>query len=302
MPIPVAYLSIILIWSTTPLAIQWSALGAGFAFAVTARMAIGLTLAVLILLLWRLGFPRHREALATYAAGGLGLFGAMTLTYWGAQYVHSGLVALVFGTVPLVTSLMAALWLNERALTAPRVAGMLIGLVGLAVVFSTADGLGSDRVWLGLLALLLAVLCYSAGLVWVKRIGDDSPPLAITAGTMTVALPLFLLVWLVTDGGWPDQLSGRAAAAILYLGVCGSVLGFALYFYVVQHLDTGPVSLISLINPVIALMLGSLVNGEVLPGRVWAGAAAVILGLAIYQWETLAGLPRAWFPAAKSSI
>jgi len=62
MSIPVAYLGIILIWSTTPLAIQWSTQGAGFAFAVFARMLIGLLVASLLVLVWRIRFPLHDRA------------------------------------------------------------------------------------------------------------------------------------------------------------------------------------------------------------------------------------------------
>lgn len=116
MSVPIAYLAVVAIWSTTPLAIKWSALGTGFAFAVLARMVLGVVLAALIVTVWRVGFPLHRKARHTYLAGGLGLFGAMSLTYWGAQYITSGLVSVLFGLAPLMTSLMAAVVLKERAL------------------------------------------------------------------------------------------------------------------------------------------------------------------------------------------
>lgn len=290
MSIPLAYLGVVLIWSTTPLAIKWSALGAGFAFAVMARMVIGVVLAALILVVWRVGFPLHRKARQTYLAGGLGLFGAMTCTYWGSQYITSGLVSVLFGLAPLITSLLAAMWLKERALSFARVAGMLLGLAGLGVVFLAESGMGGPDALAGMAALLLAVLIYSASLVWVKKIGDDSPPLAITAGTLAVSLPLFLLIWGLTDGGIPDAMPVRAGMAIVYLGVFGSVLGFALYYYIIRHLDTGRVALITLITPVLALLLGILLNGEIVPVRVWLGAALIGLGLSVYQWENLAGV------------
>ena len=289
MSVPLAYLGVVLIWSTTPLAIKWSALGAGFAFAVLARMVIGVALAALILAVWRVGFPLHRAARRTYLAGGLGLFGAMTCTYWGAQFVTSGLVSVLFGLAPLVTSLMAAFWLKERSLAPAKVVGMLLGLAGLGIVFLAEGKLGGSQALVGMLALLLAVFIYSASLVWVKRIGDHSPPLAITTGTLAVSLPLFTLVWLLADGSLPEALPPRAGAAIVYLGVFGSVLGFALYYYIVRHLDTGRVALITLMTPVLALMLGILLNGEVVPVRVWFGAALILLGLSLYQWKSLAG-------------
>ncbi len=290
MSIPLAYAAVVLIWSTTPLAIKWSALGAGFAFAVMARMLIGVVLAALIVAVWRVGFPMHRAARQTYLAGGLGLFGAMICTYWGSQFITSGLVSVLFGLAPLITSLLAAVWLKERALAPAKLAGMLLGLAGLGVVFLAETGIGGPDARYGMAALLLAVFIYSASLVWVKKIGDHSPPLAITAGTLAVSMPLFALVWLLVDGRVPSAMPIQAGAAIVYLGVFGSVLGFALYYYIIKHLETGRVALITLITPVLALLLGILLNGEVVPVRVWFGAALISLGLSLYQWDSLAGV------------
>ena len=72
MSIPAAYLGIVLIWSTTPLAIQWSTQGTGFAFAVLARMLIGVVVAALLLTVWRIGLPLHARARRAYLVGGLG--------------------------------------------------------------------------------------------------------------------------------------------------------------------------------------------------------------------------------------
>lgn len=189
-----------------------------------------------------------------------------------------------------MTSLMAALVLKERALVPAKVAGMVLGLAGLAIVFLAESGLGGPEALNGMAALLLAVFIYSASLVWIKRIGDDSPPLAITTGALAVSMPLFLLVWALADGGVPETVPVRAGAAIVYLGVFGSVLGFALYYYIIKHMDTGRVALITLVTPVLALVLGIVLNGEVVPVRVWLGAALIALGLTLHQWETLARL------------
>jgi drug/metabolite transporter (DMT)-like permease len=288
MSIPVAYIAVILIWSTTPLAIQWSSLGAGFSFAVMARMVIGLALAVALLAVWRVGLPLHRKARLSYLAGGLGLFGAMLCTYWGAQYIPSGLVSVLFGLAPLVTSVLAAFWLGERALEPFKLAGIGLGLIGLVIVFGAASvgGAGSTgavHAGYGVAALLIAVLIYSTSLVWMKRIGDDSPPLATTAGTLTVALPLFIAAWWLADGSVPANIPLRSEAAIVYLGVFGSVLGFALYYYIIKHVEAGKVALITLITPVLALLLGNWLNGEVAPLRVWLGAGCISLGLVLHQ-------------------
>jgi len=283
MPLPVAFVSVILIWATTPLAIKWSALGVGFSFAVLARMALGTLLCALLLGLFRVRLPLHRTARRAYLVSGVSMFGTMVLTYWSAQFINSGMISVLYGLTPLLTSLGAALWLEENAITPSKLAGMLLGLAGLALVFGDAFKMGAGTA-LGLLALFAAVLLQSVGLVWLKRIGDDSPPLATTLGSMGVALPLFFAVWALTDGHLPGALPERAVAATLYLGVVGSVLGFALYFHMIKHLEAGRIALITLVTPVLALLLGHTLNNEAVLPQVWLGTASILFGLCVHRW------------------
>ncbi|MFA6014110.1 MAG: DMT family transporter [Gallionellaceae bacterium] len=283
MSLPAAFVSVILIWSTTPLAIKWSALGVGFSFAVFSRMAIGMLLCAVLLVVFRIGFPLHRKALLAYLAGGLSMFSAMALTYWSSQFVSSGMIAVLFGLSPLITSLGAMLWLKEEALTPSKLAGMVLGILGLMLVFRGGFGLGPGSTG-GLLALFLAVIAQSLGLVWLKRIDDDSPPLAMTLGILIVALPLFFAAWWLFDGHVPEAIPERAVAATIYLGTFGSVLGFALYYYLIKHMEAGRIALITLITPVMALLLGhGLNNEEVLP-HVWLGTVCILLGLCMHRW------------------
>src|SRR5512135_1594763 len=209
MSLPAALVSVILIWSTTPLAIKWSAAGVGYSFAVFARMAVGTLLCLVLLALWRVRLPLHRRAVQAYLASGLSMFGAMALTYWSAQSISSGMISVLFGLSPLLTSLGAAVWLQEESLTPSKLGGMLLGLLGLLLVFQGGLGMGSNALP-GLVALLLAVSLQSLGLVWLKRINDDSPPLATTLGSLMVALPLFLGWWWMVDGNVPQELPQRA--------------------------------------------------------------------------------------------
>ena len=288
MSLPAAFLTVIAIWATTPLAIKWSAIGTGYAFAVMARMMIGVALALVLIAVWRIRLPLHARARRSYLVAGLGLFGGMYCTYWGAQFIDSGLVSVLFGLAPLITSLLASLWLGESALRPARIAGMLLGLAGLVVIFATGATLNGANTLAGMGAILVAVTLYSISLVWVKRIGDDSPPLATTAGSLLVATPLFTLMWWLTGGEVPVDAPPRALAAIAYLGVFGSVLGFALYYYVIKHAEAARVALITLVTPELALMLGSVLNGELVTNRVWLGTGLICLGLALHQWEMLA--------------
>ena len=286
MSLPVAFIAVVLIWSTTPLAIQWSALGAGFGFAVFARMALGVILCALLLVALRIRMPWHRSARLTYAVGGSSVFGAMTLTYWASQYISSGLVAVLFGLSPLITGLGAAYWLKESAFTWNKIGGMLLGLIGLGMIFYHNLFLGAHAFG-GIAAVLGAVTVQSLGMVWMKRIGDQSSPVAINLGVLLFALPLFALTWWVTDGSVPVAMPKIAAIAIAYLGLFGSVIGFVLYFYMIKHMETGRVALITLITPVSALLLGHGFNAEAVSLNVWIGTAGILAGLSLHQWGHL---------------
>lgn len=281
MSVPAAYVGVILIWTTTPLAIKWSGEGSHYLFGVTVRMMIGAVLCLALLWWRRTPFPLDRRSLQTCLASGLGIYGAMTCSYWGAQFIPSGWISVIFGLSPILTGVMAFLWLGER-LTPARLAGMALGLAGLAVIYGRGAAFGPQAVW-GILAVALGAACHSASAVWVKRLAADLPVLAVTAGGVTAAAILDALTWGLSGLGWPAQVTVRAALSIVYLGVGGSVIGFVLYFYVLRQVEATRVALITLVTPVSALLLGHLLNGEPLSAQVWWGTAAILAGLLLYQ-------------------
>ncbi len=282
MSVPAAYLGVILIWATTPLAIQWSGDGPGFLFGVAARMAIGTVLALGFARLMGLGVWR-REALATYGVGGLGIYGAMLFTYWAAQQSPSGWISVVFGLTPIATGALALLWLPGQGLTRLRLSGALIGVAGLGVIFGGGAAL-DERAVLGIGAVALATLIHSVSAIWTKRLGSGLHPLSVVAGGLAVSTPLFLITWGLFDGAWPVDLPQRALGSILYLGVIGSVIGFSLFYYVLGRVDATRVALITLVTPVAALVLGHVLNGEPLDPRILAGAALILAGLALFEF------------------
>lgn len=286
MSVPAAYLGVILIWSTTPLTIQWSAQGSSFSFAVMARMLVGLALVMLLLRLTRTPLPRTPSAWRLYGVAGGNLFASMLLTYWGALHIPSGMISVIFGLSPLVTGLIATIWLGERSLTPSRMVGVALGLGGLWVIFGQ-PWQGDERAALGTLAVAAGMTIQALGLVWIKRLHGAVSSLAITAGALTVAAPLFVLAWVLADGGRIAEVSLRAGASILYLGLFGSVVGFTLYYYVIKHLDAGRVALIMLVTPVTALLLGQTLNAERIPASGWVGIALVGAGLVLYEWQAL---------------
>ncbi|WP_455198932.1 DMT family transporter [Kaarinaea lacus] len=283
MSVPAAFLGVVLIWSTTPLAIQWSSEGWGFLFGISGRMVLGAFVCAVLLQILKPGLPWHRLARNTYIAAGATIYVAMMLVYWGAQYIPSGLIAVLYGLSPLMTSVFAHTLLGEKSFTPGKVFGMTLGFIGLVSIFASDIMLAGDG-WMGVLAILLSVFVHSGSAVWVKRIGSGLPGLTVTSGGLFMVTPLFLLTWALFDGHVPQQFPAQAGMALVYLGVFGSALGFTLYFYLLKNLEANRVSLITLLTPVLALMLGQLLNGEIIGPDVMLGSSLIITGLFIHLW------------------
>ncbi len=278
-----AYLGVAVIWSTTPLAIQWSGREVGYLFGVTARMAIGALICLLLVRALGLRMPWHRRAWQAYGSVALGIYGAMVLVYWGAQRIPSGWISVLFGLTPLITGLLARRLLNERALSGWRLAGILLGLAGLMVVFAGGLALGPGTVP-GLIAVLCAVSLHSLSSVLTKRVDCRAHGLVLTTGGLLLALPCYFLTWWLSGAQWPAAIPPRPALSILYLGVVATAGGFSLFYLVLRHLSATRVAMLTLITPVAALWLGWLLNDEPVGWSILVGTALILLGLLVFEF------------------
>ncbi len=276
-----AYATVVVLWSTTPLAIKWSGEGPGFLFGVTARMAIGTGCVLLLLPPARQDLPLHRSALLSYLAGAMQIFGAMLAVYWSAQFIPSGWISVVFGLSPLLTTLMAAAWLGERGLSRRRLLALALGIAGLLEMFGSARAFGSEAL-AGITGVLFSTLLQCGSAVWIKRIDAGLPALSQLGGSLIVAMPAYLATWALADTPWPAELSIRNVASIVYLGVVATTLGFSLYFFLLRKLTATALSLITLMTPILALLLGHWINHEPLTARVIAGTGLVIGALLLH--------------------
>lgn len=278
-----AYIGVILIWATTPLAIQWSGEGVGFRFGVTARMVIGLLATLVVLMIMKVGLPRDRQALQTYLAGGLGIYGAMSCVYWAAQLIPSGWVSIVFGLSPLITGILAALVLNEDSLAPHKLLGIILGFIGLLITCGQGLKLGTAGLQ-GISGVLIGTALHCASAVTIKRIGANLSGVSVTFGSLLVAVPLYLMTWFFTGSHIPETITIRAGLAIVYLGTIGTAVGFVLYYYVLKHMEVSRVALITLITPVCAIALGYWLNDEIVTRSILVGTTCILAGLFCYEF------------------
>ncbi len=286
MPILVAYITVVLLWGTTPLAVQWSIESVDVVFALGARTLIGLIFTYIWMRWHGKSISFEPTAIKLYLISLLGTVGAMSAIYWASRFIASGLISVLFGLAPICGGVCAAMWLNERIINRYRLLGIVTALLGLAVVFQQELSLGSES-WKGVLGVIIGVVLYSISSVWIKRLGGNYSSLSVNTGSLLVTFIVLLTIWLASGGQIPTDASTRSMAAIAYLGVFGSFIGFVAYYYVLRSMQTASAMLITLVSPIIALYLGAIFNNEQLSIGVLTGSLLVLAGLVLYLGSAL---------------
>jgi drug/metabolite transporter (DMT)-like permease len=269
-----------MVWATTPLAIKISAQALPPVAAATARMAVAVVVG--LALLWLMGgrLTWTVYALRSYAAALPGVFAAMVLAYLSTPYVPSGLISVVFGMAPLMSGVMMQLLPEPVKLNSFHWFGCVLGVLGLAWVFMPGV-YGYPQLGMGLLLLVGAVIGFSLSGVLTKHFSIGLPPLEHTLGALILSLPCYGITSLLLDESMEiGQLSGLWAIA--YLSVFGSLLGFVAYYYVLARMNPASVSLITLITPILALMLGAVFYQEPLQQSMIVGVLMIICALGLY--------------------
>jgi drug/metabolite transporter (DMT)-like permease len=249
-----------LIWGVPYLFIR-IAVDAGVhpAFVAWARVALGAALLVPIAVQRGAmrGLRRRMGAIVAYAATEIAV--PFVLIAVGEQYVVSSLAAILVATMPLLLALVAV-WLSPKDRpTGLRVVGLIIGLGGVVALLGI-DVAGRPHELFGALLVLLATLCYATAPLIVSRHLADLDPLGPVAASLVVST-IALLPGAIT--GWPAVLPTPAAlGAIAVLGVVCTVFGLIVFFQLIAVAGASRASVITYVNPVVAVVVGVLALHE----------------------------------------
>jgi drug/metabolite transporter (DMT)-like permease len=210
-----------------------------------------------------------------------------SLIFWGQTAIGAGLAAVLNATTPLFAAVIAHLGTSDEKLTGNRIAGLLIGIAGVAVLIGpeTMAGFGKN-VW-ALLAVLGAALSYGFAGFWGRRFRGLPPGLSalsqLSASTLLL-LPLVLVFDQPFDLPMP---SPKVIAAILALAVLSTALAYIVFFRIIVRAGGSNVMLVTLMIPPSAMLLGWLVLGETLSAGELAGAAVIGLALLVIDGRLL---------------
>jgi drug/metabolite transporter (DMT)-like permease len=205
---------------------------------------------------------------------------------WAEQWVPSGIAAVVVASSPFWMSGVEALAPDGEPFTRRVFLGLLIGFAGiLALVWPdlTAGGELGRQFAVGMIALQVACVGWSLGSAYSKRHARNENALGAAALQMLFG-GLLMLAVASGRGEWRElSFTARSLAAEIYLIVFGSLVGYTAFVYALKYLPVSTVSMYAYINPVIAVLLGSVVLAEPLGPRVVIASAMVLLGIAVVR-------------------
>jgi len=223
----------------------------------------------------------ERRQLGEMAVVGILLLlgGNLTLSY-AEKHIATGLAALIVAITPLWFLVLDTLLLGDHHISVRGKAGLALGIAGLAVLLwpqlMAATVLGRQELWSSL-SLIGGSFSWALGSVLAKKWkSPDVDPFSATAWEMVAAGLANLLVALATRDLARVVWTVRGVAAICYLVVCGSWIGYTAYIWLLGHVPTSKVSTYAYVNPVVAVFLGWLILKEPIDAYILAGSAIVI--------------------------
>lgn len=231
----------------------------------------------------RVPLPRTRRDLMLLALTGVLSFSLnYGLVFWGEQYISSGLAALLQSMLPAFGLIIAHYYLPKERITLPRMLGVLLGVLGVAVIFSNQLQVSGPRALWGSAALVVSAFCAAYANVLVKTYALNLQPSVLAAGQMVFGLIPLLLIGIPIEGNpLKFHWTPIALISLLYLAIVGTVIAFLLYYWLMRNMDVTKTMLIALVTPVVAVVLGMLILKEELHWRTLVGGAMIISGIGL---------------------
>ena len=251
---------------------------------VFARVALAaLALDIVVVAARTNPFRRDAPWRAYFLMGFLNNVLPFSLIFWGQTHIASGLASILNATTPLFTLLVAHFLTEDEKIDPAKVAALLAGFAGVAVLIGPGMLVDGASAW-GELACLGAALSYAFAGVYGRRFKIlKIAPIEAAAGQVTASTVLILPIMLAVEQPWtlPASPSLAVWAALLGLALLSTALAYILYFRILAAAGATTLLLVTFLIPVTAVLLGAAVLGERLAPRQFAGMALIGLGLAV---------------------
>jgi drug/metabolite transporter (DMT)-like permease len=249
---------------------------------VMLRLLIGFGLLAVVVGAARERLPREGRIYGhLFVMGAISIALPFTLITWAEMHVDSTLTSVLNAAVPIFVIPIGAIFLRDEPLTFGRVAGVLLGFVGVALLvgFDPAAAAGVDL--FGALAVIAATISYAAGAVYARRNVRGLRPMIPALFQVGFGLLITSVLAFALERPFELTLEPQALLAVLWLGLLGSGVAYLVFFGLLGRRGAAGTAVVAYLLPVFGVTLGVLVLHEPLDGRLLAGLGLIVGGIAL---------------------
>ncbi|MEZ5306770.1 MAG: EamA family transporter [Pyrinomonadaceae bacterium] len=283
----IVWLVLCLIWGTTWLAIK---IGLAeippFTF-VAYRFTLSIALVGLLLASLKIPPPKGRKEWNLVLITGILQFSInYSLVFWSETHISSGLAAVLQATIPVFGLLFAAALLPNERFTAFKFGAILLGIVGVGVIFYDQLEIENLNGLLGSAGIVVGAVAAASASILTKAKGDGMHPVTLLYGQMVCGVGPIVVYALVVEGSpLAHKITWKGIACILYLVVAGTIVSFWLYYWLLKRVESTKAMTIALVTPMIAVFAGAIFLGEVLSRHALLGGFLILgsVGLIILR-------------------
>ncbi|MBU0473805.1 MAG: DMT family transporter [Bacteroidetes bacterium] len=286
--IGLGYILITLLWGSTWLAIRIGLDSLTPMFAVGTRFFIASFFVLIVMKISKVKLQTDPLSIKLYLF--LAFFSFIipfTLVYWGEQFVPSGLTSIIFAVFPFFVILFSWLLIPNEHVGIYKLIGVLIGFIGIIIIFWKDMSLDLSENSLGMIAILVSAIIQGLVAVVIKKHGNKLNPLSMNYVPLLISGIVLIPVGLIFEDSSSLVFDSKAISSILYLAFFGTVITFTTYYWLMQKINVVILSLSTFITPIIALILGVVFLSEKFDtNHIW-GSSLVLMGILFANFRGL---------------
>ncbi len=247
------------------------------------RFVVAATILLFVIFWQKIELPKSRRIWMIIIISGLfQFFFNYGLVFWAEQHISSGLAAVLQATIPVFGLILARVYVPEEKITLMKVASILLGIIGVAVIFKEQLQIGGLLSLLGSLAIVVGAFMAAYASVLTKAFGREIHPASLVFGQMFVGLVPLCLVGFISEGNPVNfRWTTSAVVCVVYLAIVGSIIAFWLYYDLLGKIDVTKAMMISLVTPLVAVIVGAIYLGEKLAIQTLFGGLLVLASVGL---------------------
>ncbi len=281
------WLILCLIWGTTWILIKIGLEDLPPITFAAARFILALIVLSFIIYLQKIPFPANKREWKLIALTGVMQFSInYSLVFWSEQYISSGLAAVLQAMITVFGLVLAWIHLPNERISLIKIAAILLGIAGVAVIFIEQLQINSVLAFAGCAAIVIGAYAAAHGSILVKAFGGNLHPAMLVFGQMLCGI-LPIIIYALTVEGNPLKLNWtwKAIGAVFYLSIFGTIAAFWLYYWLLSQVESTKAMMISLVTPLIAVIVGGIFLNEKLPPQTIFGGILILasIGLIVFK-------------------